>query len=90
MKVGFILLFGLFGAFYFFEKKLEVFGQNSMYLFGTLDPHPPTATPFLGQSPKKRFFAEWLFSLGSLGLWAPTYPLFGTKSPKKPFFGHLP
>ena len=35
-----------------------------MYLFGTLDPHPPTATPILGQSPKKDGF---LFSLKSLG-----------------------
>ena len=26
-----------------------------MYLFGTLDPHPP-ATPILGQSPKKNSF----------------------------------
>ena len=49
-----------------------------MYLFGTLDPHPPTATPILGQSPKKNGktvkMAEWLFSLKGLGLWAPTYP----------------
>ena len=27
-----------------------------MYLFRTLDPHPPTTTPILGQSPKKTFF----------------------------------
>ena len=40
-----------------------------MYLFGTLDPHPPTATPILGHSPKKDGF---LFSLKSLELWTPT------------------
>ena len=38
-----------------------------MYLFETLDPHPPTVTPILGQSPKKNGktvkMAEWLFSL---------------------------
>ena len=43
-----------------------------MYLFGTLDPHPPTATPILGQSPKKYGktvkLAELLFSLKGLGL----------------------
>ena len=27
-----------------------------MYLFKTLDPHPPTATPISGQSPKKNGF----------------------------------
>ena len=32
-----------------------------MYLFGTLDPHPPTATPILGQSPKKTFFCFAIF-----------------------------
>ena len=60
-----------------------------MYLFGTLDPHPPTATPILGQSPKKDWFAvkitEWLFSLKSLGLWTPTSHSLG-QSPKKNFF----
>ena len=74
IKVKFILLFRLFRAFYFFEKREEFFGQSFMYLFGTLDPHPPTATPILGQGPKKRVFAEWLFSLEGLGLWTPTYP----------------
>ena len=72
------MLFRLFRAFYFFEKNEQYFGQNSMYIFGTPDPHPPTATPILGQSPKKNGFAvkitEWLFSLKSLGLWTPTYP----------------
>ena len=29
-----------------------------MYLFGTLDPHPPTAIPILGRGPKKSDF--WL------------------------------
>ena len=27
-----------------------------MYMYRTLDPHPPTATPILGQSPKKNGF----------------------------------
>ena len=27
-----------------------------MYLFGTLDPHPPTATPILEQGPEKSGF----------------------------------
>ena len=38
VKVKFILLFRLFRAFYFFcWKNEQFFGQNSMYLFGTLD-----------------------------------------------------
>ena len=46
-----------------------------MYLFGTLDPHPPTAAPILGQSPKNNvfFLTEWLFSLN-----------FGTLDPHLP------
>ena len=61
MKVGVVLLFGLFGAFHFFEKNEKIFGQNSMYLFGTLDPHPPTANPILGQSRKKTLFFFTIF-----------------------------
>ena len=54
IKVKFTLLFRLFWAFYFFGGNEQFFGQNSMYLLGTLDPHPPTATSILGQSPKNK------------------------------------
>ena len=37
-----------------------------MYLFRTLDPHPPTATPILGQSPKKNEFFVSLFTVENL------------------------
>ena len=64
-----------------------------MYLFRTLDPHPPTATPILGQSPKKNGFAvkitEWLFSLKILGLWTHLWihlPIVWDKVPNKSVF----
>ena len=38
-----------------------------MFLFRTLDPHPPTATPILGQSPKKNVFSSVSLQLKIFG-----------------------
>ena len=67
----------------------KFFGQNSMYLFRTLDPHPPTATPFLGQSHKKTFFFlnNWMVIFTKkFGTLDPHLPIVCDKVPKKRFF----
>ena len=51
-----------------------------MFLFGTVDPHPPTATPILGQSPKKVVFTR------KFGTLDPHLSVVWDKVPKKPFF----
>ena len=51
-----------------------------MYLFGTLDPHPPTATPILGQSPKKKRVLIFTKKFGTLD---PHLPIVWDKVPNK-------
>ena len=59
-----------------------------MYLFETLDPHPPTATPILGQSPKKRRVFIFTKKFGTLDL---HLPIVRDKVPKnKVFLGTFP
>ena len=59
---------------YIFLKKWEIF-RTKFHVFVWDSGPPPTATPILGQSPKKKVkITEWLFSLKSFGLWTPTYP----------------
>ena len=47
------MLFTPFGAFGFFEKNVTFLVKIPCF-FRTLDSHPPTAYPLLGQSPKKK------------------------------------
>ena len=60
-----------------------------MFLFGTLDPHPPTATPKVLKNGFAVKISEWLFSLKSLGLWTHLWthlPIVWDKVPNKSVF----
>ena len=57
-----------------------------MYLFRTLDPHPPTATPILGQSPKKTFFCWMVVFTRKFGTLDPHLPIVWEKVPNKTIF----
>ena len=61
-----------------------------MYLFGTLDPHPPTATPILEQGPEKNGFLLKVIFTKKFWTLDPNLPIVWDKVPKKTFFLHLP
>ena len=74
IKVKFILLFRLFGAFYFFEEMSSFSDKIPCIYLGLWTPTHPPPPLFWDGVLKKQVFTEWLFSLRSLGLWTPTYP----------------
>ena len=57
-----------------------------MYLFETLDPHPPTATTILGRSPKKTGFYWMVIFTKKFGTLDPHLPIVWDKVQKNGFF----
>ena len=90
MKVGFILLFGLFGAFYFFEKMRTFSDKIPCICLGLWTPtHPRIACfgTFLDVCSKNDWMVVFTKEFETLD---PHLPIVWDKDPKKTVFLHLP
>ena len=76
---------------FIFLKKWAIFRTKfHVFIWDSGPPPTPTATPFLGRSPKKTGFYWMVIFTKKFGTLDPHLPIVWDKVPKKTFFWHLP